>query len=397
MAFPVTERGRTWVYLGIVVALLGVVVSAYATHHHLQLKALGATDAVCNINQTFNCDEIAKSKFSEIQGIPVAIFGLGYFIAQLVLLGFGFAGGKSAKEHMQGYVAMVLIGVITSIALGAIAALSIGAVCPTCMGVYAITLIQAAGLFIFRQELPRPFSPKEIFSGGATAAIAVVAVILAFNFLKPSISPAAKSADESTPTIDEPTVIGKVEDIPVTRSAYAGLGEDYRKGPDTAKVQIIEFADFECPACRQVKTILDTLTSEYGDKIQLVFRNFPLDNSCNSSVHQKMHEFACRAAVMGRCAGLYGKFWDMYSAMYERQRDMNNETLKNWAKDVGLTDEQINNCIASKDIQAKLNEDIDLAMKLNIDSTPTLFINGRKVVGGKGLNEMRAAIDPLLN
>jgi protein-disulfide isomerase len=382
-------------WVGIILALIGVALSVYSTHHHLELKAAGATDAACNINATFNCDEVAKSQFSEIAGIPLGVFGLGYFVANLVLIGFALGGGKAAREHLYGYVGMVLIGLVVSVVMGVISITQVGAACLTCIGIYVTTLVQAGALFAFRREIPPGINTKDTFSGGTTAAIAVAAVVALFTFVKPSITPKPDSneADKGPVDPNAPQLSLKAEEIKVTRSAYAGLGEDYRKGPDTAKVVLVEFADFQCPACGQLKNTLNQLEAEYGDKIQVVYRNFPLDNSCNSSVQQKMHEFSCKAAVMARCAGQYGKFWALHGTLFDKQREMSEDKIKAWSKEAGLTDEQINQCWDNKDLLAKVKDDVAEGIRLNIDSTPTLYINGRKVVGGRGINDLRASID----
>lgn len=381
--------------MGIIIAVLGVGVSFYSVAHHVAVHQTGQTDFACNISQKFSCDEVALSKYSEIGGIPLGVFGLGYFVANLVLLGIGLAGGKTAKEHLHAYAAMVLIGLAVSLVYGGISVGVLGTYCLTCMGVYALTIVQAVILWIGRHDIPRDWEPKGVVSGGMTALIAVAAVIAAYNFLKPAQNAnlAQKKGADGKPL---PTLSEKAEDIPLAKSAYAGLGEDYRHGGDNAEVVIQEFADFQCPACQRVSGTLDQIHQEYGDKVLIVFRNYPLDNSCNGSVQQKMHEYACKAAVMARCAGQYGKFWQFYGVVYGNQPQLNNEKLKEWAKEIGLTDEQINSCWDNPDLMNKIKDDIALGNKLGVDSTPTLYINGKKVLGGRGIAELRGEIDRLL-
>lgn len=403
-----SARVKQWMWIGIILAVVGIAFSIYSTNHHLQLKAFGETDASCNISATVSCDAVAASKYSEIAGIPLGVYGIGYFVAILTLIGFVLAGGKSAKEHLIGYSGLVAIGAFVSIVLGILSTVAVGAACLACIGIYSVTALQAIAAFIYRDQVPRPVTTgvpaiyvtdnwlKDATSGGTTAAIAVAAVVALFTFIKPSIAPKAPAEQAAKAGPDAPRLAAKVDTIPVSKSAYSGLGEDFRKGPDTAKVQIVEFADYQCPACGQVKVVLDQLEAEYKDKIQIVFRNFPLDNTCNQTVQQKMHEFACNAAVMARCAGQYGKFWEMHGTLFAKQRELSNEKIKEFAKGVGLTDDQIKTCWDSKDILAKIKDDVALGTQLAIDSTPTLFINGRKVIGGRGINDLRQDIDELL-
>jgi protein-disulfide isomerase/uncharacterized membrane protein len=392
------DRGKpTWLIAGLIIAVIGIALSIYSTRHHLAVKATGKTDAVCNINEQFSCDDVALSKFSEIGGIPLGVFGLGYFVASGVLLLIGLRGGKPAREHMQGYVAMVLIGVLTSVGLAIISTTQIGAFCVTCIGVYVLTGLQAATLVVWRKDLPGGFTPKNVVSGGTTAVIAVAAVILFFNFAKSSLAPAPQSGNTPKDLENMPTLAANAQEVPVSKSAYSGLGEDYRKGGDNAKVVINEFADFQCPACARISETLSSLHKEYGDRVLIVFRNYPLDSSCNSAVQARIHESACGAAVMARCAGQYGKFWAFHDMAFGLQKEMSAQSLRQWGAQVGLTNEQMDQCMASKDIMEKVKSDIALGNQLGVDSTPTLFINGRKVLGGRGVSELKNEIDQLLN
>lgn len=398
MTKPVTGEtsgaSKNWLIMGLILAVLGIAISVYSTMHHLEVKATGQTDAACNINEKFNCDEVALSQYSEIGGIPLGVVGLGYFAGILVLLSIALAGGKSAKDHKHAYVIMVLIGVLVSVVLGGISVGILGTYCLTCMAIYAVCLLQFGVVAANKSKIPTGFDLKGTFSGGINAAIAVAAVVAIFNFAKPSVKPANSAGD---PTKDLPTLAEKAEDIPIAKSAYSGLGEDYRKGSDDAAVVIQEFADFQCPACQRISTTLDALHREFGDRVQIVFRNYPLDPTCNSSVQSKIHEHACTAGVLARCAGQYGKFWDFHTLVFANQREMNDAKLKDWARSVGLTNEQIDTCMASQDIVAKIKDDVALGNKLGVTSTPTLFINGKKVLGGRGVAELKTEIEQLLN
>jgi protein-disulfide isomerase len=401
-ALPPSDRRKTWLIIAFIIGLIGIAVSVYSTNHHLLVKASGQTDAACNINAQFNCDAVALSKYSEVAGIPLGVFGIGYFLAMCVLAGFGLAGGKTAREQIQGYAAMVGIGVVTSAALAAISHFKLDVFCPSCMVIYGLTLLQLIALIVFRREIPPGLDVKALGSGGTTAAIVVALTIVAFNLIAPK--PAAPSATDTPEAATdlgpdgEPAapLQGKVEDIPISKSAYAGLGEDYRRGSDDAAVVFVEFADFQCPACQALSQIVGSLHQEFGDKVLFVFRNYPLDRSCNQAIQSKMHEFACNAAIIGRCAGQYGKFWDFHDMAFSHQKQLSNENLKVWATQIGLTAEQVDACLASPDLMAKVKDDIALGNKVGIDGTPTVFINGRKIVG-RSLESLRAQIEANLN
>lgn len=392
-----SDRRSLYLLIGIVIALLGIGVSIYSLVHHLEVHATGHTDAACNINQTFNCDEVALSKYSEVGGVPLGVFGIGYFAAIVLLLGTALIGHKSENEHMQGYTLLVVIGAITSVVLGSISYFGLGHVCLACMGIYILTFLQLILVLVGKKELiPADFGAKSALNGATTAAIVVAVAVAGFNFLKPAHQPQPVS-DPAAATRPTAAELGpKAEDIPLAKSAYSGLGEDYRKGGDEARVVIQEFADFQCPACAHMSQTLEQLHAELGDKVLIVFRNYPLDNSCNSAIKNKMHEWACKAAVMARCAGQYGKFWPYFELAYGHQQDINEANLKAWAKQLGITDEQVQACWSSPDLLNKVQDDIALGNRLGIDSTPTVYMNGRKVLGSRSPQDLKALVEEQL-
>lgn len=383
----------------ILIALLGIIVSAYATYHHLQVKALGSTDAFCNISDKLSCDRIAQSAYSEFLSIPVAAWGLGYFIACLVVL-WASRSNKSPRAHLHTYVLLVVAGVLVSLVLGGISAVAIKVFCPTCIAVYVVCLAQAAYLYTRRKEIPMPIEVSGIVTGGGTAIIAVAITLVAFNLLRPALAPSPTTA-ANTPG-GKPAegagmmVLPNVSDIPLNLSAYSGLGEDYRRGSESPKLTIVEFADFQCPACQSVAVMLHRLVDEFGTRVMAVFKNYPLDPACNSSITQKFHEHACSAAIIGRCAGQYGKFWNFHDRVYEKQSEMNGQKLRDWAQELGLSGDQIDACAGSKDVLAKIKDDVDIANKLGIEGTPTLYFNGKKYVGPKSYEAMREYVIQVL-
>ena len=397
-----TSNRSTWILLAMLLAIVGVGLSLYSTLHHLEVHATGQTSAACNISAKFNCDEVALSKYSEVAGIPLGVLGLGYFTALLLLLGAAWSGIKAAADHLHAYAALVGIGVLTSVGLGGIAIALIGTYCLVCMAIYAVTLAQLALLFAGRRSLiPAGITFKSIGNGGTSALIAVDAVIGLFHVVKPAHLPEVldlpQTAENSAKAQPQPAISPKAQDIPVSKSAYSSLGEDYRKGSDQAKVVVVEFADFQCPACGVLARNVRQLHEEFGDRVLFVFRNYPLDNSCNSSIPGKMHEYSCKAAVLARCAGSYGKFWQYHDQLFDHQQDINDAKLKQWALAIGLKSDQIETCLNSKDIVAKVKDDVALGNRLALDSTPTVFINGVKVVAGHGIEQLRNQIASLLN
>lgn len=398
-----TQNTNPTLYFGgILLGLIGLVLSIYATMHHIELKTTGATDAACNINQVVSCDEVAKSQFSEVFGQPLGILGAGFFAGLILLLGVAYTKEDYRKDNLQTYALMAALGVLSSVALLVLSMTSVGAVCPTCIGVYVVCFLQAGLVFINRKDLPAGFNMKGL-SNGLTYPIVTVAVgAIAYSyFLKPppsNITQDLPQVDFGANTPPPSAVLDPTKhDIPLSRSAYSGLGEDYRIGPDNAKVTIIEFADYQCPACRHAFNMLKRVKAEFGNQVQVVFRNFPLDNACNPQINRKLHESACDAAVLTRCAGRKGHFWKLHDQIFSRQSEISKPKLTEWAKGVGLTDAEIAECRQSKDILEKIREDISIGNKIGVEGTPSIYVNGQKVIDGRSADAMKNLIHKMLN
>lgn len=391
-------RDRRPLAIGIVLTILGAVISLYTVKHHLDILAAGHTEAFCNISKSVNCDAVDQSRYSEFLGVPVGIWGCGYFLGALVLLILGFSKYRASKDHLQTYAAMVLVGVVVSLGFDAIMAFVIHALCIACLSAHVMTYLQLATLVYFRREIPMDFTIKGLFNGATTAVVVVAASVGGYTILKPQLLTAPQSpvsvttlsdSGEALPVLDKTT-----HEIPLNLSSYSGLGEDYRRGASNPSVTIVEFADFQCPPCRRMSGLLKKLVDENPDDIQVVFKNYPIDQKCNRGA---LHPFACETATLARCAGQIGKFWQFHDVVYAHQEDISSETVRTWAKGTGLTDAQIDQCLKSPDIIAKIKDDVALGDKIGVNGTPTIFFNGRIFLGGGDYNALKKALQLALD
>ena len=165
-----------------------------------------------------------------------------------------------------------------------------------------------------------------------------------------------------------------------------------RIGSIAAAITIVEFSDFQCPFCQRMATILDALMGEQkgvGD-LQLVHRNLPLP----------MHNWAEPAALFGQCIDRFSPvlFWKYYDFLFANQQSITAGSLEaeslafvaaNEPADVARTKA----CSDDPTIHAELQRDIDLARTLGVNSTPTIFINGAKVVGMQTLSQLRELVE----
>jgi predicted DsbA family dithiol-disulfide isomerase len=155
------------------------------------------------------------------------------------------------------------------------------------------------------------------------------------------------------------------------------------RGPATAPVTIVEFADFQCPYCKRAESSLHALLEQYPDKVRIVFRNLPLT---------QLHPQAQSAAEAAVCADRQGRFWEMHDAMYADQGSLTPEALKDTAKRLGLNLGQFSACLSGGAPAATLDADAKAAQDLGLSGTPYFFINGRPVDGNVPLEKFQSII-----
>jgi len=154
------------------------------------------------------------------------------------------------------------------------------------------------------------------------------------------------------------------------------------QSPDSAKknasntvVTLEEFGDYQCPPCGQLHPTLKKLKQEYGEHLNFIFRNLPLT---------KIHQNALAAAQAAEAARIQNHFWEMHDLLYENQSlwkdDINPRSIFiKFAADLGLNTAQFTRDLDDKQIQMRIEADMDAAAKQGIDGTPTILINGRQL------------------
>lgn len=166
-----------------------------------------------------------------------------------------------------------------------------------------------------------------------------------------------------------------------------------RQGPDSAKVRIVEFADLQCPACARLAPMVEQAVSDYGDKIQVVYRYFPLT---------QIHQNAELAAQAGEAANAQGKFWEFAHLMFSNQSNWAESTnaqpiMEGYAASLGLDSARFKNDITNQSLIDHIRRDVGDANALGIDSTPTVYINGQQIEVPSTYADFKADIDAQLN
>jgi protein-disulfide isomerase len=172
---------------------------------------------------------------------------------------------------------------------------------------------------------------------------------------------------------------------PVSPAFTIATDDQPVKGTANAVVTIIEFTDFECPSCARQHPILDRIVSEFGDRVRLVVRDFPLSQHAN----------ARKAAEAAEAAREQGKYWEYAAVLFRNQSALGVDKLRQYASDLGLDRAKFDASLDSGKFADKVQRDVIDGHKLGINGTPTLYINGKRV-SDKSYENVKSVIEAAL-
>ncbi|MCP4139657.1 MAG: thioredoxin domain-containing protein [Chloroflexi bacterium] len=157
------------------------------------------------------------------------------------------------------------------------------------------------------------------------------------------------------------------------------------EGPDDAPIVIVEFSDFECPFCTKWHNeVYLPLVEEYPDQIKLVYRNFPLTS---------IHANAYLAAEAAMCADDQDAYWPYHEKLFESELGLREAALHEYAKQLGLDAASFETCLSSAKYSDFVKEDMNYAISIGVQSTPTFYVNGQLVIGAQPLQVFQQIID----
>jgi protein-disulfide isomerase len=160
------------------------------------------------------------------------------------------------------------------------------------------------------------------------------------------------------------------------------------QGAADAPVTLVEFSDFECPYCLAMFSTLKTVQQDYGEKVRVVFRQFPLNS---------IHSHAQKAAEASLCAADQGKFWELHDSMFGDQGSLAVSDLENKVESLGLDMTRFQNCLNDAHHAERVNEDVAAGTAAGVTGTPALFINGRPLLGSVPYEQIAKVVDEELD
>ena len=322
------------------------------------------------------CDAVRASAYAHLWGHPLPLFGVAMYGA-LALLLFSQPLGPARWAPARRYLVATLsgCGFLFSAYLTGLEGRVIHAWCAWCVvSALTVTAIFALSVWEIARPAPEPEPVEALAQARTHFAVCMAALIVgvpAFYILS--------HHGELPSTVHQPPEA-------VIRERLI-RPDSHVSGNPQAPVTIVEFGDFQCPACGKEQEVIREIRQKYGNQICWVFRQFPIPS---------LHEFAEAAAVASECAADQGKFWEAVDKLYDSQTDLSNDALRRYAAELGLDTKRFNQCLNSQATMARVSRDLDDAHALEVHGTPTFFVNRRALGRPPTVEELAQLIDQAL-
>ena len=371
-------------------AALGLAASSTSSYVHYQLLTQPSYTSFCDVNETVSCTQAYLSSYGSFLGVPVALAGAMFFVLVLVLARVA-RGRTHAAESAPGYIfALSTIGLAFVLYLGWASYVVLKAFCMLC----AITYVAVVAVFVISggaTRYPMTNLPRRALRDARTLITNPVALVFLLLVVAGAGSLVAFFPHEGTQSAaaQSAAVQAAPSYAPITDQQRADLErwwdvqpkEDLPVPTDGAKVLVVKFSDFMCGGCRQTYEAYKPLFAKYqaSGQLKFVLKHFPLEPECNQYAPGGSHYASCEASaavVMARSKGTADKLEEW---LFTNQASLTRDVVRRAARDVGgITDFDARYDSAMQEVRM----DAGLGGLLQIKSTPTFFINGRRIVGG---------------
>jgi protein-disulfide isomerase/uncharacterized membrane protein len=354
---------------------LGAAISIWQTYLFQMTRAgAGGGHTFCNIGSAFDCTAIEMSKYAELaDGIPLSGFAIAGYLVILILALYGLS--EAHRNHVRKLL-LVFSGIaaLFSVAYLLIMVGTIGKFCLLCLGVDAINFA-IVGFTLSLKEEPEGYLPLQKLNIAQIAGVGTAAMVAALLITKATNPIDAKLKEDLKDRIQF-ALSGPTTSIPMSSDTPT-------IGKADAPITIVKFFDFQCPGCKIAANSVHPLIKRYPNEVKFAFFNFPLDMTCNPLIKNRMHEFACEAAALAICAHQQGKFDQAYTILFENQEKLGEGKLAEMLSTIpGMDLNQLISCSKLPSTLEQIKKEVAVGDQLKIESTPTFYLNGKKIVGG---------------
>ncbi|MDR2338396.1 MAG: thioredoxin domain-containing protein [Deltaproteobacteria bacterium] len=388
----------------LILTLFGLGISVLLLYHHVAANSgIQIFSSYCSINELFDCDAVAKSKYSVFLGIPIASYGL-FFYCFFVISLFLFKA-KAAENYLGTILVLAVLGLIPSLIMAGIS-IREQKICLNCSFLYLINTAifilvylhikknklclseyWVKGLKSYFKFFLSPSIKSILVSSLLLLILFVILILPDFVFLPLVYKFNGQSnVDPQKIAVESQMIFENWQNEEVIDFGIRVEGDlselDFYYGAKEALHTIVVWTDFECPFCRITTHALMSYINKNKNKFNLVFKNYPLDMNCNNKLTKGLHENACRWAKLARCAGLEDglpAFWNEYEKITRFK--------------VYLPAKKYELCASQNPVVSqKLQADIAQGIALGLSNTPTIYIDGKKLNNLK-INNLATVLD----
>ena len=442
-ARPRPHVGRVRLVLAALVCATSAAASGLLLlEHHGEPRATAAVNQVCGEGTQSGCETVARSRYSQIRGMPLAAIGLFFVLSMGSLLLLSLLAGPESHDAVAALALLAFVlALAADIVLLGVQVVAIRAFCRLCLLTYAFnalalvlllparrdgavvgeavtrrdgrlvfagwvltTLALAGGVYAAEKALDaRQMSRTTSILGGAPAPLPSV---LPSRPLEPGTE-AQRYQEEARVATEQARRLQEILDDPKKLEQYFAqkaarefdaapvvslkLDGIPSKGAPQGPVKVVEFSDFLCPFCKNIAGAFSGYLPQTANRVTLYYKNYPLDALCNPNVKQTIHEGACWLAMGGLCAQEQNGFWPYHDKFFSSQLEKPEmKDVVQLAAAAGLDGAAVQTCLASGRMKERLAAQIEEGREGGVSGTPTLFINGKRL---PRINDFVATVD----
>ena len=368
--------------LALLVSLFSSVAHLYLANRAYQLETgLAQESSICNIGEKMSCDSALLSPYAKVFGLPLSNFGLSFnFILSALLLGLLFFDLSSFWKNISFY----LGGVIAfSSVFMAVIAIKENLFCPICWTLYLLSFLLFGILFwLFKTDLKKPV-PFILKSLQQKPVYILSGLLIFFSFFIHALFVSQfdlKDQKEFLEAQFQDWQYAEEVEIDLTKALI-------QKGSGKGNMQIVEFADFLCPACKKVQPSLKQFLRHHPD-VTFSFYAYPLDGLCNPAINLKRAGLSCELSKALLCGQEQEKGWELHDFIFEQQNhflkaqgdEKKVKTLmEKMLSENNISKKEFELCMENPETLEKIKQSALAGQKADIQGTPSVFINGKAI------------------
>lgn len=387
-------------------ALCGFFIALWLLSVHLRITTGQASltescSTIIPVDNNHGCASIAVSAYSKPLGIPLPALAMGFYFSLFSLCFWAWRNPQSCYEPLYFAYFMASLAIPVTMLMAFIAKTKVHGFCPGCAGLWTINLciwpalVKQLGLrwgnalgslseLITHDKLRLQRARvmrSLIFSGSSILIFCVI------GFVAATVQSQAGMFGDKERGIKE-----------YQEGNVVFLNADMFTGPQIKGVRsgtgivmdIVEFSDLQCPACRMAAQYFRPFMLQHGNEVRFAYHNYPLDGACNAYVPNGMHHMGCASARAAICAGNQDKFFEFHDQAFDNQESLSDETLAQAAQNIGLDMDKFNACLKDPQTESRLQKDIEWGESVKVEFTPTIIINGHKMGGALAPSQLEA-------